>query len=389
MDKDEKRASPLRRIVAFLATVALILVALYAVTNWQSLNFDFIRRWWNYRSLSRNESGQVEAFAYDGGVNNTFAQVGDDFFVVTGSGVRLYSAASGAAYVEQTCAMSHPILSTGGNTALVYDLGGNPLYVYRDRALAFTYTPPSGNSILAASLSAQGRLTVATQASGVKGAVTVYDSNFQPVFGVNLSSRFITDAILSPDGATLALATAGQTGGAYDGQIAFYSLARDSEKKGPDAVYDLGSNAVLKLDWSDQQLRVLGETALVYVNADGTEAGSYSYGFRYLKGYALEGETGCALLLGKYRAGTEADLVTVDPTGNETASLSMDQQVLSLSCAGRYLSVLTADGLTIYNSGLEPYHVQTELQNVRQVLQRPDGSALLISDDWARLYLPD
>lgn len=387
MDKGAKK-NLLLRILAFLVTAALILGAVFLVANWQKLNFDYLRRWWSYRSLDRNEQGEVESYSYAGRVNSIFGKVGDDLLVCSPSSIHLYSP-SGTAYVEQTCSMSDPILSTAGNTALVYDAGGSTLYVFRDRALAFTFTSQEGYSILCASLSAQGRLTVATQASGVKGAVTVYDSNFQPVFGVNLSSRFITDAILSPDGTTLALATAGQTGGIYDSQISFYSLSRSEGEHAPDAVCSLGSNTILKLNWPSQPLRVLGEEALVFVNADGTQAGSYSYDWRYLKGYSLDGESSCALLLGRARAGTAADLVTVDLSGQETASLLMEQQVLSLSAAGRYLSVLTVDDLTIYQNELTVYHTTQDLLGARKVLQRSDGSVTLIAADAARLYLPD
>ncbi len=389
MDKEEKRSSPLRRVLAFLATAVLILAAVFLVAHWQNLNFDFIRRWWAYRSLSRDETGQAQAFVYEGDSGSSFLQVGDDLLVCSQGGVRMYSAFSGTAYLDQTCSLKNPILSSAGNTALVYEAGGKQLFVFRDRALVYTYETQADRSILSASLNAQGRLTIATQASGVKGAVTVYNDAFQEVISVKISSRFVTDAILSPDGATLALATAGQSDGSYDSQVAFYSLSRSAENSGPDAVYELGGDAILKLSWSEGPLRVLSETALTYVNADGTVQGSYSFGLRHLKGFSLEGENSSALLLGKHRAGTEADLVTVDLTGEETASLPVEQQVLSLSAAGRYLSVLTVDGLTIYSDALEPYHLLDDPTEARQVLQRPDGTVMLISSELARLYLPN
>ena len=314
MSTEEKKRHPFRRSVTFLLTLALVLGAVFLVANWQKLNFDYIRRYFAYRNLARNEDGQVESFAYDGGVSCTFTHLGGDLLVCSKSGVRLYSS-SGAEYVNQTRILSNPVVTTGGSAALVYDVGGSNLYVYRDREEVFSYTTASGQSILSASLSAQGILVIATQASGVKGSVTVYDSSFQPLLGLNISSRFITDAVLSPDGRTLALATSGQTDGTYDSQIAFYALDRTEEDRSPDAVYSLGNNTILKLNWPSEPLRVLGENALVLVNTDGTEAGSYSYNWRHLKGYSLDEDGRCVLLLGRYRAGTEADLVTVDLRG--------------------------------------------------------------------------
>lgn len=385
---EEKRSNPILRLPAFLLTAALVLGAVFLVANWQKLNFDFIRRYFAYRSLAKNENGQVESFPYAGGENSSFARLGDDLLVCSTNGVRLYSP-SGTAYVDQACTFSNPFVATGGSSALVYDAGGSQLYVYQDRAQVFSYTAEPGHSILSAHLNPQGLLTLVTQASGVKGSVTVYDSSFAPTMAVNLSSRFITDAILSPDGQTLALATSGQTGGIYDSQIALYSMDRSPEDNEPDAVCSLGNNAVLQLSWESEPLRVLGENALAFVFSDGTLAGTYSYERRYLKGFSLSGDGYCTLLLGRQRAGSHSELVTVDFFGKEIAALAVEEQVLSLSSSGRYLSVLTADELTIYTNQLEIYHTTEDHQGARRVIQRSDGSVNLISGEQARLYLPN
>lgn len=384
---EEKKKNPLLRFLAFLLTAALLLGAVFLVANWRKLNFDFIRRWYSYRSLAKNESGQVESYRYIGGTGSSFTQLGDDLLVSSESGVRLYSPA-GAAYVDQPTTLDHPFVSTGGNAALVYDAGGSDLFVYRDREQVFSYTASGGHSILYASLSAQGQLVLVTQASGLKGEVTVYDTAFEPLYGLKISSRFVTGAELSPDGKTLALATSGQTGGVYDSQIDFYSFPRAAEDTKPDTVCSLGNNTILALNWASEPLRVLGENALAFVDSHGTLVGTYSYDRRVLKGFSLDGDS-CALLLGKYRAGSGADLVLVASNGKELACQSMEEQVLSLSAAGKYLSVLTADGLTVYSGALEPYHTTASLQGARRVLQRSDGSVTLISPETARLYLPN
>ena len=384
---EDKKKNPLLRFLAFLLTAALLLGAVLLIANWQKLNFDFIRRYFTYRSLVKNESGQVESFRYIGGVGGSFTQLGDDLLVCSESGVRLYSP-GGTAYVDQPCVLDHPFVSTGGTAAVVYDGGGSDLFVYRDREQVFSYTAEKGHSILYASLNTQGQLVLVTQASGLKGEVTIYDSSYTPLYGLKISSRFVTGAELSPDGRTLALVTSGQTGGIYDSQISFYSFPRSAEETEADSVCSLGNNTILRTHWSDGLLRVLGENALAFVSPDGTLAGSYSYGRRVLKGFSLEGDT-CALLLGKYRAGSSADLVMVNAEGKELAALNMEEQVLSMSSTGRYLSVLTADGLTVYTGKLDVYHFSDALQGARRVLQRQDGSVTLISSETARLYLPN
>jgi len=385
---EDKNTRLLPRILAFLTTLALVLGAVFLVANWQKLNFDSLKRWAAYRSLVRNDAGQVEAFSYDGGSDGAFARVGDDLLAVSQTGIRLYSP-SGGAYLDDTCRLERPIAVAVGNSALVYDMGGKELYVYRDRARSFAYTAPDDGVILSASLSAQGRLALVTQSTGFKGVVTVYDEQFQTIVRVKLSSRFITDAILSPDGSALAVITAGQTQGVFDSQVSFYSLPRTREDGQPDAVYTLNTGAVLALNWTSGPLRVLGESALELVNADGSLAGSYAYGDNCLKGFSLGGDV-CVLLLGRYRAATAARLVCVDNAGQEQAALSVYEQVLSLSAAGRYAALLSPDALYIYDTGsLAVYHTLEDTQGARRVLQRPDGSVTLIAEETARLYLPD
>lgn len=383
---EEKKRNPVLRVLAFLVTLALVLGGVFLVANWQKLNFDAVKRYFTYRSLLKSETGQAESFPYDAGTNPTFACLGEDLLVCSGTGVRLYSS-SGTLYVEQTTPLEHPVIQSAEKAGLVYDAGGTSLFVCADRSLAFSLT--GGDTILSASLNAQGLLTVVTQASGLKAAVTVYGADYQPTLRINLSSRFVTGAALSPNGRTLALSTAGLTGGIYDSQIAFYSTDRSAERSEPDAVCSLGNVTVLKLSWGADPLRVLGDSALYLVHSDGSLAGTYSYAGRYLKGYSLEGDEFSTLLLGKYRAGSSADLVLVDAAGQEHASLTLDRQLLSLSAAGHYFSALTADALTIYTQDLSVYHTLSETLGARTVLQKSDGSAVLIDGETARLYLPD
>lgn len=60
-------------------------------------------------------------------------------------------------------------------------------------------------------------------------------------------------------------------------------------------------------------------------------SGSYDYGGRYLKAFSLDGDGTASLLLGKYRAGSTAELLTINASGELAAALPVEEQVLSLS----------------------------------------------------------
>ena len=386
--KAKKRPNPFVRFLAFLVTLALVLGAVALVANYDKLNFDFIKRWFSARSRSRSAGGRAESFALDGDSDSLFAMVGGDLLVCSPNSLQFYSP-SGQLYGNETISMENPAVSVSGGTALVYDVGGRELLVYAEQEEAFSLTQAEGQEILSASLNRNGWLAVVHQASGFKGAVTVYDSSYTtPLIQFSLSSSFIMDAVVSPDNRSVALLTIGLTGGVFEGRVECYALDRTEEETAPDWSCPVGGDAVLTLRWDDSGIWAPGESSLSVVDADGTLSGSYDYGGRYLKAYSLEGDGTAALLLGKYRAGSTAELVVVDADGAPRASLAVSEQILSLSAAGRYVSVLTADRLDVYNQSLELYSTLEGTQSAQTVLQREDGTAMLIAGHAAHLYIP-
>ena len=388
----KKQPNLLVRLLAFLLTLALMLGAVALVAHRDKLNFDALKRWYSYRDLTKSESGQAGTFSFDGSPSDPCASLeGDLLTCSTGAGIRLYSQ-GGALLFHRAVTLSHPAVESSGRYGLVYDVGGRDLYLYSERTETYTSSLPLGQTLLSARVNQHGWLAVVSQESGHKGAVTVYNGGHEAVMGVHLSNRFVLDAVVSPDSRSAAVLTAGLEDGVFQCWLDLYRLDRTdrtAEDNAPDWSCSLGNNAVLSLRWDGDGIWALGESGLSLVSSDGELAGSYAYDGTHLKAFSLEGEGSAALLLGKYRAASTADLVTVDNNGQEISSLPLEEQVLSLSSNGRYLSVLTADALTIYTEALDIYHRLEEPLGVRRALQREDGSVTLISGETARLYLPD
>ena len=383
-----RRANPFFRFLAFLVTLALVLGAVVLVVNYDKLNFDFIKRWFTYRTLARDDNGQAESFPFEGGGDCLFALVDGDLLVCTPNSLQIYSG-SGQLCVNGTLSMKTPAVSSGGGAALVYDVGGEDLLVYRDREQVLSLVQPEGQKLLSASLNSSGWLAVTSQESGgYKESVTVYDGSCSPLLQLSLSSRFVMDAAVSPDNRSVAVLTVGLADGSFDSRVDIYRLDRTEADTEPDHTCSVGGDAVLALRWSGSGIWVRGETSLSVVSPGGELAGTYDYGGRYLKAFSLDGDGTAALLLGKYRAGSTAELVAVEPDGEARAALDVAEQVLSLSAAGRYVGVLTADRLDVYSQSLEPYSSLEGTQGAQTVLLRADGSALLIASHAAHLYVP-
>ncbi len=384
----KKRPSLLVRFLAFLTTLALIAGAVFLVAHRDVWNLDSLWRAIRYLGVERSGTGQAESFPYEGGSSSAFAALDGGLLVCSTSTIRLY-AGSGDVVLEKTVSLEHPVVDANGTAAAVYDAGGRDLCVISGGQEVFSLELEEEESFLSARLNANGYLAVTAQTSGYKGVVTVYDPQFQPVLRINLSSRFITDAAVSPDGSAVALVSLGLSNSTFDTHLELYRLSRSEEEVDPDLTCSLGNDVVLDLDWKSDGIWLLGESALAVYDGGGELLGRYDYGGQYLKSYSLDGDGYAALLLGKYRAGSDATLLTVDSAGQAEASLPFSEQVLSLSAQGNYVAVLTAGSLQLYSQELNPYRTLETTQGARRVLQRADGSTLLVSADTAHLYVPN
>ena len=381
------RPGLLLRLLTFLVTAALVLGAVFLVVNYEKLNFDALRRWFTYRSLGRSDSGQAESFPCAGGSANRLAPVNSDLLACSANTIRLYSG-SGAVYVDEGVSLEHPAVDSAGSRAIAYDAGGQRLYAYGDRAPAFDLELEG--AILSATVNESGWVAVTAQETRHKGAVIVYSPAGQAVMQADFTSSFVMDAAVSPDSRSVAVLTVGLSGGGFESTVSVYPLEGGRTDGVPAASCPVGNNVILDLRWTDGGIWCLGDSGAALVTPEGALAAACGFDGRYLKAFSLEGDGFAVMLLGKYRSGTAAELSVLDSKGN-TTSLPVGEQVLSLSAAGRYIAVLTAGRLDIYTHDLTLYDSLDleDAQSARTVILRPDGTAVLISSESARLYVPN
>ena len=383
-DKPRHRLSRfLARLLAMLVVLAAAVVLVAVVVFRDRLNIDSVKRWFTYRSLTLSDSGQAEAFDYDGDLDDTFAVLDGDLLVCSGNAISLYSG-SGTQYISESVSMERPVVNTNGSLAVAYDAGGGSLYVLGQRSLV--WSADGLDPILSARLNKNGQLTVVTQASGYRGMVTVYDASYTPVMSVNVSSAFVMDAALSDDGHTLAILTVGQNGGAFSSRLELYTMDYSSGGYTPDLSSSLGNGVVLDLRHTASSVWTVSDQGLAVTDREG-HCTQVDWTDRYLRRFSLSGDGFAIALLGRYRAGSQAELWLVDGQGRRQ-TLEFNEQVMSIAAAGRYFAVLTGDRLDIYTDEMELCSTLKGTRGARTVLLMPDGSAILVSADNAGFYVP-
>ena len=384
-EQETPKAGKVKKILLALL-ILLVVLGIVFVAAWRDgTGFDALHRYFNYGTTA--ESGKM-SYHYDAENSNRFAMIGDKLVVLSNTSLRLL-AADGSEVWSTNVKMSNPALAQGGSRVAAYDVGGTELYVLDENG-RLPILDKDGqeaeltDTIISATLNQKGALALTTQAKSFKGCVNVYNEELKQVFEFHSSRRFVTDAYVTDDGKNLAAVTLGQEDSVFVSNVVLYDL----KETAPFGNYDIADGLVIEIGRQGDCLAAVTDTGVTFASYDGKIAGTYLYRDPYWREYDLGGDDFVALLVNRYKSGSVGRLVTVAADGTEIATLDVNQEVLSLSASGRYLAVLYADSMVIYNRDLQVYSTLHGVGSVRGVLARNDGSVLMLNADSAELFLP-
>mgnify|MGYP004530086295 FL=1 len=374
----KRRRRPLLVLLAVAAVLAGIVTAAVLLDR---SGFDGLRRSIIYAKAVKDENGCAQLYRYNSDQSGHFASLDGSLVSVSMHQLTVLDEKNRTLY-DESVKFQTPSLQSRGGRAVAYDVGGTEVYVLSDKGLV--YKLDCAGEVLNASLNQKGWLTVVCGESGCKAAVRVYDAEGEAVFAFRSSDRFVMTAALSADSRTLAAVTMGQENGVFASYVVFYRVNSDKEA----GRCTLRGSVVYDLTAAGSGFCAVTEEQLCFLNGDGVMTAAYDYGGDYLRRVSVSDDGYAAVLLGRYRTGTQHRIVTVNGEGKELAALEIDAEVASLSAAGRYVAVLTGEELVIYDKQLKPCAQLQEVSQAREVLMRSDGSAVLAGSMAASLYLP-
>lgn len=361
--------------VLLLVLVVVVVLALLAATVFRD-NAVAMLRWATY-------SQQDDNFAHNAQANSLFLGLEDDLLICTQTQIQLVSP-TGTPRLRETVSMNTPALNASGDYAVVYDVGGQELRVIGGGALVHSLTLTEEESILCASINEDGWVAVTTKISGYKGVVTVYNRDFEAVMTIRLSSRYISDAVVTPDCQGVYLISPGQAEGAFENTLLYYTF---SSNEAPTRTLSLGSNVILS-SHSASRCWLLGDKSLVILDSSGVIAATYDYDGQYLKMGSLQGDGFATLLLSRSSSGSGGTLVTVAADGTPYGELTLEGQPMALSAQGHDVALLTTGEIITADRKLDGYRTSPNQQGVRNLAVYSDGTVALINSAAVSLYFP-
>lgn len=363
--KKPRRSKALRRILAAILTLLLIVLAVLVFVFRDALTAENLRHTFGKASAV---APVREAFTYETGAEQVFAPAGNGLAVASSSSVQLLDE-KGQTVFKQVVSFEKPAVLASGERALFCDLSGTGCIVANMDGDSRVLT--GERELLTADMNAAGSFALVTAEPGYKGLVSVYNSNCEKQFEWWSGSGYILHAAVSPDSRSLAVLSVEKEGTV----IRFFALNSETEQacaSFPDRLlYDLRY-------MDDGSLCAVGETGLCFLGADGRIKGEYPLDGQYLLDYTV-GTDLVAVFYSSYRSGAGGTLATLDRSGALLGTAALERDVVSLSANGKQLLVMTGGGLTLYNDALVRQYANETLMTARQAILRPDGDILLLS----------
>ncbi|MCI5498689.1 MAG: DUF5711 family protein [Clostridiales bacterium] len=361
--------------VLLLVVAAVVVLGLLTATVLRDNAASFLR-WIAY-------SQREEDFPHNAQSNSLFLGMGDELLICTQTQIQLFSP-TGAAQWKESVTMNSPALNASGDYAVAYDVGGQELRVIGRGELLHQLTLSPEESLLCATVNEKGWVAVTSKASGYKAVVTVYNRDFESVLTIRLSSRYISDAVVTPDSRGVYLISPGQAEGAFENTLLYYTV---SSREEPTRIVSLGSNVVLSVR-SAGRCWILGDRSLLVLDSSGVITATYEYGDQFLKMGTLQGDGFATLFLSRSSSGSTGTLVTVGADGKPYGQLELEGQALALAAQGHDLALLTTGDIIAADRKLEKYTTTPNQKGVRNLAVYQDGSVALVNSAAVSLYFP-
>lgn len=375
---EKRRRSPWLTLSLLTLGAALIVTG---VLMWDQSAFDGLRRNVVYLTANKDENGCARLYHYAVDVSSTYASLEGSLVNLSRNQLLLINE-SGYTVENRAVRFTDPALVQGSKRAVAYDIGGTELFVLGKKGVLWQLS--GEDAILCATVNEQNYVTVVSGKSGYKASVTVYDGDGSAVFQYNSADRFVAAAALSRDSRYLMAVTLGQQEGSYASCAVIYRVNQEAPLfDGPicdGMVYDVG--------WVDGRFCAVAEDGLYFVDVSGAVTATYDYGGWVLRRCTLSDSGFAAVLLSRYATGSQYRLLTVSSAGDELGVADIDREITDMATAGRYTGVLCADALLLYDKTLTEVGRLDDVSDVRAVLMRSDGSAVLAGTTSASLYLP-
>lgn len=366
----------LRAVCGWLLVVATVL---FLLSNYQLFTPTSIRSLAEYAIAGlKQHEGDITTINY---ANSTFSDAAlFDAGIAYADNDSLYLARPGSVTtMKYTLGYSSPVVEANDNYVLVYDRGGMQAVLTNSATAVAELTVDS--AIITGSIGQDGHFVLVTDEQGYRTAVAVYDASGNEVFKYQSSEYYIVSSCLSPDGKTLAVLAFRQDGVSLHSHVLFYDVSSGSLNSDVTLEDALG----MALCYPENgTAAALCDDGLYLVHRGGDAEHVLTSASSDMIAFTTQDNI-LALATRSYSGGARSDLYTVRG-GTLSGPYSLSEEPSALAVSAKGTAVLSASGVTVYDTSFTPQWSNTEAVGARRVLLTDDGTVCALYTKNARLF---
>ncbi|MBQ6030805.1 MAG: hypothetical protein IJL31_04795 [Oscillospiraceae bacterium] len=385
------KSGALRTVKAVvIVTVVLAVVILAAALLFPKLfNTDSFVRFFRYMGLKdRKNYGEI---SFDAGSANGYAAFGGGILVSGEGGLILYDLEGDQKAFVQAHFPS-PVLAAGETVSFCFSPGSSYVSAV-DESGKICLDEALTGEVLDADVSNDGYTAYILTETGYKSVATVRNRDMNPTFRFSSRTRYLNACAVSEGGDYLALATLGEENSVYRSSVRILrtdETLNDLDEDGSSAIQvDLGNQIIFDLDFLDRtHLCAIGQDNVTFFDVEGNITTRVALSGQTVLDYEFSADGFMALALEQNVAGSGKRIQILDRTGELLGETTPEGALHDVSVKDEYVAVLTDRDLQICNRRLKLFYRTEELHDATGVLVRDDGTALLLSNSSAHLYIP-
>jgi len=372
----KEKSSWLKKLLSVLLVLAVIAAVAYIVIDAMTDDGQTVTDFIKDAVEAENETVKSAKFSFDAYSDNIFEELNGGLVAVSASAYQVFDS-TGEIVGRGTKAFSNPAADSGDGGAVLWSQGGKDVMLVA--ANGATKTIDSENAVISADINDGGYVAVASEQSGYKGLVTVYDPQGEAIYKWYSGSGYLIDAAVNNSNTGMAALTVSDNGS----RLVAYSFGSEEEQ----GAYNESESVYFDIGYiAENRICAVADSKAVFVSGKCEYNAEYSFEGWYLKDYSLDGNGYAVFVLSKYRTGGETMIVTVDAGGNVKGSVSISTDVRAISVRGKYIAVTFADSMALYNSELGEVGRVEDAAGAEKALAGGSGKLIAVSANGAVEY---
>lgn len=361
------------RYVSFVLLIAfLIVMLLFFRENITYSNMVYLLK--DLDADSAVTAGSFADFSYDRQYSVSFGMFRGRVAMAGNSSFSLYNS-TGSRDLSVDEAMGTPRMATGDKYALAYDAGGTNYALYT--SVARIKSGESDEIIEDGAVADDGTYALLTRSDSSKYLVTVYDSDFRTIVRY-YKDKYVTDIALSPDGGTLAVASAQVAASEVSGELSFTKVGSEEAQ----SISVSGSMPIGVRYTDDGTLVLMCDNALILYRG-GEQIARIDFDGK-IPGYYDVSTNRIAVCFSLNALGSENDLTLFDTEGNILYNIGISEKVDMIAGDGAYyLYALCEDRVIRYDTAADESVEEQVRGTVLDMLPTGGGPLLVCTGDSA------